>query len=95
MPDTCCTATHPDHGAQLPKLNRVSGQIEGIRSMIVEKRYCPDIMTQLRAARSALKSIEASILEAHLSACVADAMHSGDVESKISELKDIFKRYHD
>ena len=91
----CIPSTHPDHGKELPKLNRVSGQLDGIRSMIMEKRYCPDILTQLRAARSALKSIEANILESHLSACVSDAIRTGDADSKVAELKEIFKRYDD
>lgn len=94
----CCIVKHPDHGAEIAKLNRVSGQVEGIKKMIAERRYCPDILTQLRAARSALKTIEANVLEAHLNACVSDAMETGDqtkIENKINEIKEIFKRYDD
>jgi DNA-binding FrmR family transcriptional regulator len=89
---------HPDHSKQLPRLNRIVGQIEGIKKMIDEKRYCPDIMTQLRAARSALKTIEADMLECHLSCCVTNALSSGSLEDKkqkIVEIKEIFKRYED
>lgn len=99
MTSSCCDIQkHPDHSSELPKLNRVSGQIDGVRKMIAERRYCPDILIQLRAARSALKTIEANILEAHLSSCLVDAMNHGDPqekENKIMELKEIFKRYED
>ena len=80
----------------MPKINRIAGQIEGIKKMIDEGRYCPDILVQLRAARAALKSVEASILESHLKSCVADTLASGSAESKeqkIAELKDLFKRF--
>ncbi len=89
---------HPCHMSEIGKLNRISGQVEGIKKMIEEHRYCPDILTQLRAARSAIKSVEASVLECHLQSCVADAMVSGskaDKDKKIAELKDLFKRFDD
>lgn len=64
--------------------------------MIEDGRHCTDILTQLRAARSALKSIEASVLEDHLQSCVKDAMMSGnqkEAAEKLTELKDLFKRF--
>jgi DNA-binding FrmR family transcriptional regulator len=87
---------HPSHHAELKKLNRAAGQIEGIRKMIEDCKYCPDIITQLRAARAALRAVEASILETHLQSCVADALMSGrpkDAMARIEELKTLFKRF--
>ena len=87
---------HPCHSAEIPKLNRIAGQVDGIKRMIDEGRYCPDILTQLRAVRSAIRSVEANILEKHLQSCVADAMRAGnekETEKKIAELKELFKRY--
>jgi len=92
----CCEAKHPDHSKQNGNLNRAIGQLEAVKRMIEERKYCPDILTQIRAARSALKSVEASILEAHLGACVEDAFTSANAKNqkkKISELKEIFKRF--
>jgi DNA-binding FrmR family transcriptional regulator len=66
--------------------------------MIDEGRYCPDILTQMRAIRSALKSVEANILETHLEHCVTDVMEQGSKkkrEEKIQEVKELFKRYND
>ncbi len=98
MSDCCDKNTHPDHSKENANLNRVAGQIEGIKKMIEDNRYCPDIMIQLRAARSAIKNIETNILERHLQSCVTAAIQSGDTEKtekKISEIKNLFKKYND
>ena len=61
-----------------------------------ERRYCPDIITQLRAISSATNSFEASLLETHLEACVAGAFKSNntkDQKEKIAELIKLFKRF--
>lgn len=87
---------HPSHENQLKKLNRITGQVEGISRMITEGRYCPDIIAQLRAARAALRSVEANILETHLQHCVADAITTGNRKKsseKITELGELLKRY--
>lgn len=91
-------SNHPCHSDEVKRLNRASGQIEGIKKMIDEGRYCPDILTQLRAVRSSLKSIEANVLENHLGHCVTDVIKNGDQDSiakKIEEIKTIFKRYEE
>ena len=80
---------HPDHGAQLNRLNRVVGQLNGVKRMIEERRYCPEILTQVRAAGAALKSVELLILGTHLRHCVAEAVLSHDkkkADLKIEEL---------
>ena len=85
----------PSHKNQISRLNRISGQIEGVKRMIKDNRYCPDILTQTKAVRSALKSLEASILVEHLNCCVTNAFDSGnkrEQEKKIEELKKLF--YH-
>lgn len=82
----------------MPRLNRISGQVDGVRRMIDARRYCPDILTQLRAIRAAINSIEASILETHLDACVTDAFDSGDAAeraAKIAELKALYRRFNE
>lgn len=63
--------------------------------MIEGNEYCPDILTQTNAARSAIKSLEASILETHLGHCVKDAFTSSnkrEANKKIEELMNLFKR---
>ncbi len=93
--NACDETNRPDHSAELKRLNRIDGQINGIRKMIEERRYCPDIMIQVKAVRSALRSLEASLLERHMEHCVADAFaekNADAVNGKIAELVELFKK---
>lgn len=63
------------HGAAPDKkltarVNRVAGQVEGIRRMLDEGRYCLDILNQIAAARSALDALGVELLTSHLETCV-------------------------
>ena len=60
------------------RLNRIDGQVRGVSRMIDEDRYCIDILTQIRAARSALASVEKELLKEHLEHCIVGTMVSGD-----------------
>lgn len=48
------------------RLNRISGQIDGVKKMIEDNRYCDDILTQLSAIEKAVKSLSSVILERHM-----------------------------
>ncbi|MBU0507130.1 MAG: metal-sensitive transcriptional regulator [bacterium] len=90
-----CKKCHPDHSKELNRINRLQGQLEGIKKMIADRRYCPEIMIQTRAVAAAVRALEAKLLESHLKHCVAQAFESKskkDSEDKISELVDLFKR---
>ncbi|MGE4575327.1 metal-sensitive transcriptional regulator [Parachlamydia sp.] len=92
----CKNHHHPCHKKEVANLNRISGQIEGVKKMIEERRYCPETLTQLRAIRSAIKSIELRILDVHLSSCVSQASLSRDQNEqkrKIDEIRDLIKRF--
>ncbi len=87
-----------DHAKEIPRLNRIVGQVEGVKRMIDAERYCPDILTQLRAVRAAIRAVEANLLETHLRACVMDAFQSADAnekKEKIAELKEIYRRFEE
>lgn len=89
---------HPAHISDLPRVNRIAGQVTGVKKMIEEHRHCPEILTQLRAIRSAIKGLEASILERHLGHCLLHSMEAGneaEIKKQIEDLKDVFKRYDD
>lgn len=84
---------HPCHKAELPRLNRVIGQLEGIKKMIDEQRYCPEILIQLKAVRSAIISVEKNILSTHLEKCVADSFDDKNTaQEKIAEIKELFNK---
>jgi len=96
MSECCNKNENPDHSKEVSRLNRISGQIDGVKKMIEERRYCPDIITQLRAISSATKAVEASLLETHLGACVTEtfkAKNKKDQQQKIEELIKLFKRF--
>ena len=83
------------HKALLNRTKRISGQVNGISAMIEEERYCIDILTQIKAARSALKSLEIQILDSHMKCCLKGAMKSGsqkEMDSKINELMTLIKK---
>ncbi|MFO1059131.1 MAG: metal-sensitive transcriptional regulator [Dongiaceae bacterium] len=81
--------------ACLTRLNRIEGQVRGIGRMIGEDRYCIDVLTQIAAARAALRRVEDEVLRDHVAHCVEHAIASGDAEDqrrKVAELMDVFTR---
>ena len=62
------------------RLNRIEGQIRGIKGMIEKDTYCDDVITQLAAAQSALNSVAKILFEGHLKSCVLDRINEGDLE---------------
>ena len=86
---------HPDHTENILRLRRIRGQLDGIEKMITDRRYCPDIMNQLRAASSAIKAVESQVMSRHLRHCVTEAIQSRDTkatEAKITEILALFHR---
>ena len=84
---------HPCHKAEIPRLNRAIGQLEGIKKMIEDRRYCPDIIIQLKAVRSAIKRVENNILKTHLEDCVAASFEGNDeAKQKIEEIKNLLDK---
>ena len=78
---------HPSHNKQIAALKRVEGQIRGIINMVNEEKYCVDILYQIKAAKSALVSVESKILENHIESCVKNSLgKKNDVDVKVSEL---------
>jgi CsoR family transcriptional regulator, copper-sensing transcriptional repressor len=89
--------TGTDHKKELARVNRIKGQVEGIGRMIEKRAYCPHIITQIQAVRSALASLQAAVLKGHLEGCVKDGIRKGaykEAEELINELSGIFK-HHD
>jgi DNA-binding FrmR family transcriptional regulator len=77
------------------RLNRVEGQVRGIRRMVQEPRLCVDILQQLAAAEAALNRISLFILKFHVENCVPDGLAKGEPERsrRLTELIDIFDRF--
>ncbi len=62
------------------RLNRVEGQIRGIKGLIEKDTYCDDIITQISATQAALNSVAKLLLEGHLKTCVVERIQEGDME---------------
>lgn len=75
----------------ITRLNRIEGQIRGIRKMIEEDAYCVDILTQVSAARCSLNSFSKVILGNHIKTCVADDIRNGSDE-KTEELVELLQK---
>jgi CsoR family transcriptional regulator, copper-sensing transcriptional repressor len=73
------------------RLNRIEGQVRGIRKMIEEDVYCDDILTQIAAIKSALNGVAQSLFEAHLNSCIVEQIRSGSDEV-MQELQATIKR---
>jgi DNA-binding FrmR family transcriptional regulator len=79
----------------LKRLKRIEGQVRGLSRMVEDDRYCIDIVTQLSAARAALRRAEEEILADHAAHCVEHAIASGDKAEqrrKVSELIEVISR---
>lgn len=73
------------------RLNRIEGQIRGIKKMVENDAYCMDVLTQCSAASSAFASFERLLLSSHISGCVVNGIMDGD-HSVVDELKDILEK---
>ncbi len=85
------------HEGTLNRLARISGQVQGVRKMVEDKKYCIDIITQIQVARSALRSVEMQILQKHMHHCVSGAFASGsqkEADEKMEELLRVMKKQY-
>ena len=79
----------------LKRLRKIEGQVRGISRMVDEEKYCIDILTQIQAARSALRAVELQILKKHVDHCVREAFTSGspaEADQKMDELLRVMKK---
>ena len=73
------------------RLNRIEGQIRGIKGMVEKNCYCPDILIQVAAANAALNSFNKVLLGNHIRTCVARDIRNGKDET-IDELVGILQK---
>ena len=71
--------------AMIHRLNRIEGQVRGIREMVERDAYCVDILTQVSAVTAALNSFNRVLLSSHIRTCVAEDVRRGD-DQVIDEL---------
>jgi DNA-binding FrmR family transcriptional regulator len=81
--------------AIVTRLNRIEGQVRGIRRMVQEPRLCVEILQQLSAAEAALNRISLSVFRFHVEKCVPEGIQKGEPDrtDRLKELVDIFDRF--
>lgn len=81
--------------AIVTRLNRIEGQVRGIRRMVQEPRLCVEILQQLSAAEAALNRVSLSVFRFHVEKCVPEGIEKGDPDrsARLKELVDIFDRF--
>ena len=88
--ECCCggrkkVRSEKEHRDLINRLNRIEGQIRGIKGMVEKDAYCIDILNQASAASSALSSFCKVLLSSHIRSCVAEDVRQGN-EDKMDEL---------
>ncbi len=73
------------------RMNRIEGQIRGIKGMIERHVYCDDILNQISSAQSALDGASRLLLEKHMKSCVREQLQAGDEQVIDEVLKTIFR----
>jgi DNA-binding FrmR family transcriptional regulator len=89
-PDCCCShktkkRSEEEYGDLMRRLNRIEGQVRGIKGMLEKDAYCPDILMQVAAVTAALNSFNKVLMANHIRTCVADDIRAGRDET-IDEL---------
>ena len=77
------------HEEQIVFLKKIEGQIRGIERMIEDKRYCVDIITQMRSIIGALYSVEDKIFKKHIENCVVDALEGKSEIEKLRKIEEV------
>ena len=81
----CCHKTknrsEEEYKALINRLNRIEGQIRGIKGMVENNAYCTDIIMQVAAANAALNAFNKVLLENHIKTCVAEDIKAGKNET--------------
>ena len=90
MEKDCCShkkkqRSEEEYKSLIHRLNRIEGQVRGIRKMVETDTYCTDILTQVRAVNAALNAFNRELLANHIRTCVADDIREGKDET-IDEL---------
>ncbi len=85
IPGEGCPCRHkhreaPEFDALLKRLNRIEGQVRGVRGMVEKEAYCTDILTQVSAIQSALNAFSRELLGNHIRTCVVRDIQNGQLE---------------
>ncbi len=91
-----CSGKHKERSEKeykdlISRLNRIEGQIRGIKGMLEKDAYCTDVLMQVSAASSALNSFTKVLLSNHIKSCVTEDIRQGS-EEKVDELVEVLQK---
>ncbi len=94
--EACCSDRKKQRSPEeykdlMNRLNRIEGQVRGIKKMVENDVYCPDILIQVSAVNAALNSFSKELLGNHIRTCVADDIRSGN-DAAIEELVGVLQK---
>ncbi|MCP3773519.1 metal-sensitive transcriptional regulator [Paenibacillus sp. MZ04-78.2] len=87
--ESCCSTAEPGRKSHhsdkvknslLNRLNRIEGQVRGLKGLIERDTYCDDVLNQISSVQSALNGVGKLLLEYHLKSCVIERIQEGDSE---------------
>lgn len=67
-------------GNIITRLNRIEGQIRGVKGMIEKDTYCDDVLNQIASIQSALNGVSKLLLEGHMKSCIVERIQAGENE---------------
>lgn len=83
MEENCCRHKHretEEYDALIRRLNRIEGQVRGVKGMVEKEAYCTDILTQVSAIQAALNAFSRELLGNHIRTCVVSDLQNGQTE---------------
>lgn len=93
--ECCCQKVkhreEDEYKSLINRLNRIEGQIRGIKGMVEKDAYCTDIITQVAAASAALNAFNRELLSTHIKTCVANDIVEGKTET-VDDLIDTLRK---
>lgn len=94
--EECCKCKTKQRGEAeyadlITRLNKIEGQVRGIKNMVEQERYCVDILTQVSAIQSALNAFNKVLLANHIKTCVVDDIQQGNDEA-VDELCKVIQK---
>ena len=100
-PKKCCCCsqrkkerTPEEYTKLIHRLNRIEGQIRGIRGMVENNAYCPDILVQSAAVNAAINAFNRELLASHIRTCVRSDIQAGNdevIDELLSTLQKLMK----
>ena len=76
----------------ISRLNRIEGQVRGVKAMVQDERYCTDILVQVSAIQSALNGFSRTLLSSHVKSCVVEEIKNGDADKAVDELCETIRK---